>query len=962
MNLKYFVLFLSLLFVCTSAFGQWDPDAGIVIPLSNSATADASSRDSIADNVIDGDINTNWESDFYFPFPYLVQANHNILLNTPDSLFCSSLPKDSVFIDSTFLVTVQVDSFFLDTIVVDSIALDTFMMDSIFLDTIVVDSIGFDTLQVDSVFFDATTMMNDTVQVDSIVMDTFMIDSIFYDTIVVDSMVMDTFMVDSTFMASVMVDSTYLDSIPLLINVVDNNDYSVLTDGDINNGNIIMPVVDSLAWLGITFDTERPVLAISVKLFSPSDVDIYAYTTPTDSTLIGTFETGVHDYQLVRFEIFEDSVHQIKMWSPDIINLFELGALEDYPKESVTVDLGASQPVQQIVARYWAGDQRAAATSIFISEDSTTWFELAQLDPDNMGELSVVIDFDTTARYIKIEHSMALLDYGRVFVWEIAAFDANGIYMNVPAPKPGNKTLHQILGMNTLWGWGYNQYTEFTPAGEGPDMFDTISSFARNYHFMDWDVGDPDSIPVYINMATSGTHYGFEWLDWDREYEQWITRGVDPHACIMFSHAFGPDAWDSLNFSSAYAYGYEFAKYFGPTQGNGNIDKIEIGNEPWYYDSTDYRLIMSNMARGIKDADPAIEVFPCALQAHDKVAEQSIIGLKNYIGTRVTPADTAFIDGVNIHAYCWAIDSTGERIGVKPESPVSEFRSITNMIKWRDVNMPNKKIIVSEWGYDIDSPSEPCMHSECVSERAGAVYTARAALMLQRWDVDEATIFWFANSVDTSTTFNRSGVLNSTNSAFSKKNVFEAMTTLVDSLEQAYFLDVIQEDDDAYLYLYSDSLGNASHLVAWRPENGDDTQDVDAMWYTPDYVPLHATRVIGEQVGGTSIAAPTYSNDTMYLSINTAPTIIRLADNPCVDHLTISNLGSTTLFAADSTIISDAIIPMNSLDSIRYQAGQSITLDNGFHSDGTTHFKANIEECVIDSLLPLMQKQSSSPE
>jgi len=491
-----------------------------------------------------------------------------------------------------------------------------------------------------------------------------------------------------------------------------------------------------------------------------------------------------------------------------------------------------------LVTRYWAGDQRAEATSIFISEDSINWFELVQLDPAAMGEQVIQVDFDTTARYIKIEHSLALLDYGRVFVWEISVFDDYGIYMEPPTASPGDKTLKEILGINTLWGWGYDQYTEFTPVGEGPDMFDTISGFARSYHFMDWDVGMPDSIPDYSNMATSGTHYGFEWLDWDREYNQWISRGVDPHACIMFSHAFPQSTWDSVGYDGAYDFGYEFAKYFGPTQGNGIIDKIEIGNEPWFFDSTAYQNILSEMARGIKDADAAIEVYPCALQAHDRNTEQSLFGLQNYIGTRVTPANTANIDGVNIHAYCWANDSTGARVAVEPESPVSEFRSITNMIHWRDVNMPNKKVIVSEWGYDIDSPSEPCIHSECVSERAGAVYTARGALILQRWGVDEATIFWFANSVDASTVFNRSGLLESIDNNFAQKHVFEAMTTLVDSLEHAYFAEVIQEDDQAYMYLYSDSLGIPSHLVAWRPTDGDDVQEVNAQWYEPSYAYL----------------------------------------------------------------------------------------------------------------------------
>ena len=862
--------------------------------------------------------------------------------------------------DSILLDTIQIDSFYLDTIVVDSIVMDTFLIDSMFMDTIVVDSIALDTILVDSVFFNAATSMNDTVQVDSIVMDTFMIDSIFYDTIVVDSIAFDTIMLDSIFLDSILIDSTFLDTVAINTMNIDTNSYTLITDGNPNLGNIFIPVSNGWSWVGMQFDTLTDVVGLSAKLFSQSDIHIYAYASPTDSTLVATYETGVDDYQLKLLEINQTAVHQIKLWSTSMINIFELGAVSEYPKESVVVDLGSSQALGQIVTRYWAGVDRAVATALLISEDSINWYELVQLDPGNMDVLSIQVDFDTTARYIKIEHSLSLIDYSRVYVWEVGVYDEFGIYAPYPTAKPSEITLGELLGMNTLWGWGFNQYTDLIPQGEGPEKFDTISSYARNYHFMDWDVGDPDSIPDYSNMATSGTHYGFEWLDWDREYQEWIDRGIDPHACIMFSHAFAPSSWDSLNFSSAYHYGYEFAKHFGPTQGNGYIDKIEIGNEPWYYDSTEYRLVMSNMAAGIKDADQAIEVFPCALQAHDSISEQSIIGFKHYIGTRLTPADTANIDGVNIHAYCWDFDEAGDRISVAPEVGTSEFSSINSMIKWRDENIPNKKVIVSEWGYDIDSPNEPCIHSECVSERAGAVYTARAALILHRLGVDEATIFWFANSVDTSTLFNRSGLLESVNNNFNEKHAFVALTTMVDTLEHAYFQQVIQEDDEAYIYMYADSLGQPSHLVAWSPNDGDSTLDYDLDWYSPDYVPLHATRILGEQHGGTPFAVPTYTNDTMHLVLNSAPTIIRLAQNPCVDHLSVPTIGNASIYAADSTLSSDAVLPTGVTDTIFYQAAQTITLESGFCNDGTTNFKASIEQCVIDSLLPLMQSRDSS--
>ena len=137
-------------------------------------------------------------------------------------------------------------------------------------------------------------------------------------------------------------------------------------------------------------------------------------------------------------------------------------------------------------------------------------------------------------------------------------------------------------------------------------------------------------------------------------------------------------------------------------------------------------------------------------------------------------------------------------------------------------------------------------------------------------------------------------------------------------------------------------------------------QNFDATWISPDYVPLHATRVIGEQVGGTSFAVPVYSNDTMYLSINSAPTIIRLAPNPCVDHLAVPFINNSSLYTADSTIISDAVLPSSQQDTIMFQAEQCIKLEGGFTSDGTTNFKAILKECKIDSLLPLMQ-QGTTP-
>jgi hypothetical protein len=93
--------------------------------LTQNAVAAATTMGQLAPLILDGDQNTSWESDFAFPFPYLLEPNRNILLQTSDSLFCSAMPKDSVFADSIFTNSVLVDSFFLDSVEVQSISMDS---------------------------------------------------------------------------------------------------------------------------------------------------------------------------------------------------------------------------------------------------------------------------------------------------------------------------------------------------------------------------------------------------------------------------------------------------------------------------------------------------------------------------------------------------------------------------------------------------------------------------------------------------------------------------------------------------------------------------------------------------------------------------------------------------------------------------------------------------------------------
>ncbi|MBK9014986.1 MAG: hypothetical protein IPM82_13435 [Saprospiraceae bacterium] len=134
--------------------------------------------------------------------------------------------------------------------------------------------------------------------------------------------------------------------------------------------------------------------------------------------------------------------------------------------------------------------------------------------------------------------------------------------------------------------------------------------------------------------------------------------------------------------------------------------------------------ILLGMAEGAEAGDPTVEVFPCALQAVDPLAEKHG-QWKNYIGDRITPQSASLLDGINIHCYSYTSDKNGKRRAVQPEHPGSSFWEMLNAIRWRNQNMPGKKIYLSEWGWDSDGAGEDCTHDECVSE-AGCRQLRRA--------------------------------------------------------------------------------------------------------------------------------------------------------------------------------------------------------------------------------------------
>lgn len=626
-------------------------------------------------------------------------------------------------------------------------------------------------------------------------------------------------------------------------------------------------------WFEIGLSNALPLRSLSVKCAMKSPVYIFAYSENGDSSIIATL-TEADSYKWKRFETKFPSVKKIWLISQSPFQVFEVAAIAFPLKEFVTLDLGSIKNISWIETRHWAGG-KATATEILGSTDNSMWFHIADLDPKAVNAITTALAKPVHARYLKIQHTLPEADYAKVFVWEVNAWDEFGPYGQMPDAKRSGSTVAQILGINGLWGWGYGICSDRLEQDQGPQKFSAVASHARSYHNWHWDVTDPDNIPDYSKMAEKGTQ-ALEWLDWDREYLAWHKAGLAVDASIQFDQKkIGQNRFDNP-YQAAYNYAFAFAKHFGFTQGYRLVQIMEAGNEPWDYPAAFYSDVLKGFAKGAKDADPKMIVLPCALQSAFPYEETETGG--NFSGARIPQEVAPFIDGLNVHHYSYAHNAEGKRMGVHPEHPQSTMRAMFNDVRFRDANLPGKKIYVTEWGWDSDGAGESCAHSECVTEKEQALYAVRGAMMFIRLGAEKLN--WFNYMNGNGGLYSRSGLVGSPKTNFEEKMSFRALQALLGKLGDRYFLGVLQEDSEAWIYQFGDSTGKVTHLIAWKSVDGENTDmsQVKLSGYAADSA---------WQISGINREGELSKNEIMFdsvkkeltLKVSAVPIVVKLLEN-----------------------------------------------------------------------------------
>jgi len=645
-------------------------------------------------------------------------------------------------------------------------------------------------------------------------------------------------------------------------------DFDLITDGSFYGLSRVSKGISGPAWMKVNFPSPEEAERVYTRVRSFTDsIHIYVFNSAGDSSLLASVAPNA--YTWTGWDIPYETISAIGIYSDEDFNVNELAVLAQAPTEEVTVDMGTLQGVDKLRVRYYT--PAATAVEVYTSSNGSSWTRQGgTLDPTARNSVNIELASTTDVRYIRVNYTLNFTNYAKAQLWEVSAMDKTYPYGPLPTAAQSTASLNDMIGINAFWGWNYNRYTDQLQPGEGPEMYDPVANYARDYHNMNWDLDDPDDDISFTDMATSGTPAN-SWLNWDREYQAWIDKGLPVQASLQFVH-FEDSLWDSP-YSSAYKYGFAFGRYFGPTYGNGKVSIVEVGNEPWQYDSALYRTLLRGMARGLRDADSNLVILPCALQADDPLAEGTSYA-KNYIGARITSLEADLIDGLNLHMYSFYKGSDGVRRAVHPEHLGSKMRGIHNAIRWRDENMPGKPIYVTEWGWDHDGGGQDCIHNECVTEQEASDYVTRAMFIMQRMGIERATYFFHCNLWG-NTLFTRSGLTGGKEVNFIKKKSFYAMQALLAQIGDKHFLSIVQEDDDAWMYLLGDENGTPTHLVAWRPIDGGDVTTTQVQWATA-YEAQSAILLDGADSVGTSTTLPVKSGGNMTLTLRSTPVIIAL--------------------------------------------------------------------------------------
>jgi len=415
---------------------------------------------------------------------------------------------------------------------------------------------------------------------------------------------------------------------------------------------------------------------------------------------------------------------------------------------------------------------------------------------------------------------------------------------------------------------GINGHFQFKPS-----LYSQTCRLVRNYHNMNWDVGQPGA-PITFPMCPNK-------VDWDKHvYRKWGAQGFEVDLCAQFG-GFGESNKDYTRLwlgqgDWIYKYGYEMARYFGPSGKNRLITSIEIGNEPGNdFDDALYQKLFLQMAKGIRKGDPKIKIVTATTRSGlaDKYS-------KSLEETFSSPSIKSLYDVINVHVYATKPKKKGQSPWDRsyPEDPALDYlKLVDSVIAFRDQKAPGKEVWITEFGYDSCT-------AEAMSKREGwakklnwtgvndtqqAQYIVRSLLCFAESDINRAYIYFF-NDDDKASVHAASGLTRK----FQPKPSFWAVKHLYETLgEYRLSKAVLKQKDNLYVYEFKhENSKNLRCWAVWSP-TGSDRKQVITLRNLPGKL-LRAESMALSKDGAAKINVQSLDANAIRLTVTESPSYL----------------------------------------------------------------------------------------
>lgn len=361
---------------------------------------------------------------------------------------------------------------------------------------------------------------------------------------------------------------------------------------------------------------------------------------------------------------------------------------------------------------------------------------------------------------------------------------------------------------------GINGHFAFKPA-----LYGQVCRLVRNYHNMNWDAEKPGD-SIHPPFATNN-------INWKNDvYGPWKEHGFETDICLQFL-GFGPSVKDykerwAGKESWAYDYGKAMASYFGPAGQEKLCTSMEIDNEPGsYFDSTLFKKLFREMARGIRAGDSTIRILTPAVTAgrEDKYSQDlpSMYGSSDML---------PLYDVINVHTYPTIdkgiLDENGWNRSYPEDRSLYYLEMVNSTIAWRNAQAKDKEIWITEFGYDACTDTAMTKRKDWAlklnwqgtTDLQQAQYLVRSFLLFSAMDVQRAYLYYYDDD-DEASVHAASGITRH----FVPKTAFWAVKQLYQTLGDYRFNKIIKQDSGkAYVYEYIKGDDPAQVIwVAWSP-------------------------------------------------------------------------------------------------------------------------------------------------